>query len=668
MRRLVPTLLLLAYGGAFAVAAFGRGLPAFDDHPGQYFRLWHALERSLPDGFWTADWNPDWWGGYPELTFYPPGFALVGTAIRLLGFWQPSVELTYQLLCALALLLPALATFALLRAVLDDAWLALPPAFLALTLSAGLRGGIEEGLRWGMLTSRLSMGCLPLLALSLRPWIETGRTPVWAPVAAAAIVLSHPANAPATVIILGAATLLCAALRPRGTLLTAVTLAGIAVALTAFWTFPFIGRRGWVVPLAWGQASEIGFLGAVRSQPILLVIGLGALLAWITVLGRRRPFDAYLAALPIALLGLSLGNVGLFHRGWSQIEPGRLLDSLAAAALWAAGLGVGSVIALLTGPRARRRARPLIALGVIALVALVPARAGSEPALVLWPRAGQWPSWDELSRRHHLPDLWRVLRGRPDRVFFATSALPLGPGSAWYGPHSHAFSLAPVFAGREIVHGTFTHPAPLAARFYTGSAALPVRLPILAEQLDHARLLGQPWEQVTADAFDAFARRLRIATVVMPSALASRAPFLGDRYVASSEVAGLTIFERRDRPWAEVERITHRRYRVLVSPTGGVWIPTGIPAYPLWRARARHGALETRTDAWGMLEFRVPLDVFEAELVYGEGPLEWLSLALTLVGGVVWLGWTWRARSHGASPPRQPHRPTRTSIDRRRRR
>ena len=92
VRRLVPALCLVAYGGAFAARAFGSGLPAFDDHPGQFFRLWHALERTIPGGRWTADWNPDWWGGYPELQFYPPGFALLGAALRAMALWQPSVE------------------------------------------------------------------------------------------------------------------------------------------------------------------------------------------------------------------------------------------------------------------------------------------------------------------------------------------------------------------------------------------------------------------------------------------------------------------------------------------------------------------------------------------------------------------------------------------------
>jgi len=258
---LTPLFLLLAYGGAFGLAAFGRGVPAFDDHPGQFFRLWHALERSLPGGHWTADWNPDWWGGYPEFQFYPPGLVLAGAALRLLGLWQLSPESVYQLLCGVALLLPALGTFWLVRRVVDDAWLALPPAFLALTLSAGLRAGVEESLRWGGLTSRLSLGCLPFLVLALRPWVEHGRTPAWAPAAAAALVLAHPAGAPAAAAVMVVASLLVLALRPeRRTVSQAVATVGFALALTAFWTLPLLVRRAWFVPLAWGELTITDFL------------------------------------------------------------------------------------------------------------------------------------------------------------------------------------------------------------------------------------------------------------------------------------------------------------------------------------------------------------------------------------------------------------------------
>ncbi len=278
--------------------------------------------------------------------------------------------------------------------------------------------------------------------------------------------------------------------------------------------------------------------------------------------------------------------------------------------------------------------------------------AGSEPTLTLWPqaRAELWPHLDEVSRAHGLPQLWAALRGGSDRVLFLTSALRLGSDTAWYAPHSHVLSLAPLFTGREIVHGTYTHPAPLAARFYTGTPVPPARIETLAERLDGQRVLGQPLERLSADTFEAFARRLRIATVVVPAADVERVRFLGERYAPKATVAGFTIFDRRDHPWPQVERITHRRYRILVPPTGGVWVPTGIPAYPLWRAKSRQGALETRADAWGLLEFRVPLDLWEAELVYAEGALEWGALALTLAGIAGWGGWAWRTRGRAPAP------------------
>jgi hypothetical protein len=654
VRREAPLVLLLAFGGAFAYAAFGRGVPAFDDHPGQLFRLWHALDRSLPSAAWTADWNPDWWGGYPELQFYPPGFALLGAAIRAILLWRPSVESVYRLLCAVVFLAPGVATYALLARVLGNRWLALPPAFLALVVSADLRGGVEAGVRWGTLTTRLGMAWLPLLALSIRPWIESGRLPRWAPPFAALALLSHPSTLAPVVAIVGLGSALALLARPgRPTVFQAGALVGLSALLSAFWTLPFAARRAWVVPLAWGDLA-LGFPADLAGRPLLLAVGLAALSAWVVVGIRRRPFDALLAALPLALLAAFLGDLWLFRRGWSAVEPQRLLDGVVLTAIWAAGLGAGVLVDRMVPARADPRVRPLVALVAIALVAIVPDGRARPPSVLLWPAAGEWPTLDEVTRRHDLDRLWGALRGRPDRVLFLASSLRLDREPAWYAAHSHVTSLAPLRAGREIVHGTYTHPSPVAARFYTGQAVPPARLLTLAERLDGKSLLGEPWEQLSAATFDRFARRLRVATVVVPSSDAPRARFLGPVYAKVGDAAGFALFERRDRPWPRVERITSRRYRVLVSPTGGVWIPTGIPAYPLWQVKSAAGRLETRVDDWGLLEFRVPVDLFEAELVYAEGWLEWTALALSLLGGTAWLAWILRAR--GTSVPARVRR------------
>jgi hypothetical protein len=55
-------------------------------------------------------------------------------------------------------------------------------------------------------------------------------------------------------------------------------------------------------------------------------------------------------------------------------------------------------------------------------------------------------------------------------------------------------------------------------------------------------------------------------------------------------------------------------------------------------------------DKWGLLEFRVPVDLFEAELVYAEGWLEWSALTLFIIGAGVWLVWAVRARAPAIAP------------------
>ena len=136
-------------------------------------------------------------------------------ALRALLLWQPSVETVYRLLCAVIFLAPGVTTYALLVRVLGDRWLALPGAFLALTLSADLRGGVEAGLRWGTLTTRLGLAWLPLLALALRPWVEGGRIPRWAPPLAALAILSHPSTLPSVAALIGLAAALSLLARPE---------------------------------------------------------------------------------------------------------------------------------------------------------------------------------------------------------------------------------------------------------------------------------------------------------------------------------------------------------------------------------------------------------------------------------------------------------------------
>jgi hypothetical protein len=112
----LPLVLLLAYATAFASAALGLSTIAFDDHPGQLYRLWHVV--NLGPAPWA--WNPGWWTGYPELQFYPPAVAYLGALAHAVTLGTVSLAAIYQMLVWLAYVLPGLTAWLLLARLLGD--------------------------------------------------------------------------------------------------------------------------------------------------------------------------------------------------------------------------------------------------------------------------------------------------------------------------------------------------------------------------------------------------------------------------------------------------------------------------------------------------------------------------------------------------------------------
>ena len=104
-RAWLPFALLAAYALAFGWRALGGGLLVFDDHPGQFYRLSHAITLGLAP--WRFD--PGWWAGYAELQFYPPGFAWLGALLYWITGGSLSAVSVYQALLWLTWLLPGAA-------------------------------------------------------------------------------------------------------------------------------------------------------------------------------------------------------------------------------------------------------------------------------------------------------------------------------------------------------------------------------------------------------------------------------------------------------------------------------------------------------------------------------------------------------------------------------
>ena len=256
--RLLPLAALLAYGLAVAWAALGASLLVADDHPGQLYRLWHVVTRGPAP--WA--WNAGWWTGYPELQFYPPGFAYAGALLHYATLTSLSVPATSQTLLWIAYLAPGLTTFLALARILGSGWLALPGAFVALTFSAGTASGVEGGVHIGMVGARLAWALLPLLLLALVRWTEGGGPlPRLAVPILAAIVLTHPAQLPAAVVLV---LLSAHVAEPRGPRFRAAAgILAVTAALTGFWTVPLLARLPHTRALAWG---DLTFRAAANSS------------------------------------------------------------------------------------------------------------------------------------------------------------------------------------------------------------------------------------------------------------------------------------------------------------------------------------------------------------------------------------------------------------------
>lgn len=616
----LPPALLAAYAVAFGGRALGGGLLVFDDHPGQLYRLVHAITVGL------APWrlNPGWWAGYAELQYYPPGFAWLGAVLHHAALGAIPPASVYQALLWLTWLLPGATTYLLLRRLLGDPWLALPGALVGLTLSAGCRSGVEEGLRWGLVAARLGWGVLPLLAWTLLPWLEgTARAPLAAAGLVAAITLLHPAHAPAA----AAMVLLAAGLaEPRGRrLIQACSLLALGVGLTSVWLVPLVVHLGMALPLAWQDATPTALAWRVLSQPVLIALALVGLAGGRLGSRERGPRARWVLVLVPVMAGLVALGALAAGLGVAWLPADRLMDGLHLSLVVAGGMGFGVI--------ASRFARPMVA-AAVGVALLVPLSWGpQEPGLSLWPGDRQWPKEAEVVRGLRVDALWEAIRDAPPgRVLFLRSAAPLDWRPEWWRPHTHITALTPLRAGRAMLGGTFTHPSPVAGFFYTGSAANRP-LTLLAEQRDGHTLFGRAIADLDPAAFNRLAERLAVSAVVAFQDDAGRTPFLAENPIFGrrSRIGPFTLLVAA-RPGREPTAVGPQRWRLDVPGQPAGWLPVPIAFSPLWTVEVGGTRLAIRPDERGLLEVDLPPGTAVIEIAHRPGLAEWTGLGISLLG------------------------------------
>jgi hypothetical protein len=341
-----------------------------------------------------------------------------------------------------------------------------------------------------------------------------------------------------------------------------------------------------------------------------------------------------------------LERVALEPLGARFLPANRVADGALIALILAAALGWSGLRRAPSTSTPRREI--LVSLVGVLLLVVVGLRSG---ALSLWPRAADWPVLAVVERGLRLHDLWAALReAPPGRVLFVRSGVPLvyGPpwGTAWYRPHTHVTALAPLFAGRAIVGGTFTHPSPIAALLYRGDAG-PGPITQLAEQLDGLSLFGRPLESLDADTFNGYATALGVGVVVALDEDASRLRALDDNrdFTRRAAPSPFLVYGRRD--GVDLPRAVDRdRWIITLTPARDGWASARTTYYPLWHASATGVPLPTRRGQLGDLQVRLAGDGPRAvDLVYRPGVTEISGIVISVLGGVVWLAACRRPRA-----------------------
>jgi hypothetical protein len=617
-RLLAPLLLLLAFGVAFAANTFGGSMVGFDDHPGQLYRVWHVMTNGPAP--WA--WNRGWWAGYPELQFYPPGAAYLAALVAWPTQGVLSLETVYLLVLWLTYLLPGVTTYFAVARLAGSGWLALPAGFVALTLDAGVASGVEGGVHIGMIGARLAWALLPALLWALVPWIDGDRRmPAAVPLILMGIVLLHPAQSPTAV----GFVILAACWRPprRPRALAALAALGSAAALTAFWTLPLLARLGETRALAWGT---LGAAAIARPLPLVLLGFAAAGLLW-----RLSVFPSERVALwwlPVATAITLIDRFGLEPLGVRFLPSDRVVDGA-----WMALIIAASV----SGARLAQRLPaavpvPAVAVGGALVLALFSLRGAT---LALQMDAAPWPPLRSIERGLRLLDFWTALGRLPDgRALFVRSGVPLVHGSEWWRPHTHATALTPVGSGRDIVHGTFTHGAPLAAFVYRGDAGRSA-IRELAEQRDGRTLFGEPLDAIDPARFAARADRLGVVAVVALEDDVTQLAWLPEETTFRRRIplAPFVIFVR-DNAVAIPTSGDGNTWRITLAGDVGAWTPVRMAYYPLWRAEANGQRLDKRRGADGILEVRLTQPLQTVTLRYGAGVPEILGIAVTAAAAV----------------------------------
>jgi hypothetical protein len=652
-RALDVVMLAFIFWFAFRHAGFWLrdDLYLYGDHPGQFYRLWQALDVVWPDQGGLIGWSPYWYAGYPELQFYPPGFVILGWGLQVLSLHRFSPVAVYQTLLFVAYVLPGIGFYALLAWGIRDRLAGLVAAWLAM-ISPALWGGVL-GLNYGLVGERIASGLIPLTVLAglgMMRWHRAWIGAVLTTALLTATLLMHSFHAVAPVLMLGAAALLTQDRWRHMRRLALVVL--LTWGLAAFWLAPLLAHPGYTTPIVRATLQQtVGFLRAQWLDLFIVpVIAAGVGFVFHTRARRAATFGVLSGGLAIT------GFIFLDHRllmgrlDFYLLDPVRFVASAHVALITAIALGVAELAWLMPRLLRRWRLAPFALILLVAVPYFFYSRINQVFPFDQWMQKWQ-PAVDkaplfytEAAEAYDLGSVWDAIASTEGRVLFTSYYWHLGEIPTTIK------AITPIFTGREIIGGTFSHWTPVARYLWTGDVNTKV-LQGRVEERDDQALAGVPWDEMTDDFLFNLCRHLNVTLVAATHDDAHARAFLDSAPHFSLAWANDDFFlynvEGYTPTWADayhasVEVTRYQRNARGLRVTGAApdaTVHVKVAEYPLWRAYTGNQSLPITRDDLGLIQFTPPLGDSTLELRYRPGLAERLGSGLSLftIAGLVWL-------------------------------
>lgn len=323
---------------------------------------WFMKHHLLPQGL-ISGWSPDWFAGFPILTFY---FPLV-PVVQVLLSYAIGYEVAFKIGSILGTFFLPVGVYLLMKLMRFSfptpiAGASIVLGFLFMDSYSIYGGNISSSLS-GEYSYSLSIGlCFVFFGLAYRLATEERGRPIMATAALALAVVSH--MIPVIMLALTMPLIIFWSVRNHGVRRTAFrfgSIFGVAFALTAFWSIPFLARIGYVANMRWQSLEGWGHLLPRELWVYLGLAGAGTLVA------ALRRDSRFLVLLVPGLLGLGI----YFFLPQGHAWNGRFIPFWYLAVFLAAAYFVGSFVPLLARAFWKRRAAGLsIALSVVVFLSV----------------------------------------------------------------------------------------------------------------------------------------------------------------------------------------------------------------------------------------------------------------------------------------------------------